>query len=118
MKINCTFEKCRYHGQGDECFASNKVYSECEFIFLKKSRLDGLLKNRGGIGMGCVNYINYTFYPEQATDLGRKVKVCYYFDSSKVHYGTIIRSDVSEPYLTIIKLDNGRVLLASECQYC
>ena len=43
--------------------------------------------------------------------------VCYHFDASKCHYGTIVRDDLEEPFETIIKLDNGRYLRAVECQY-
>jgi hypothetical protein len=31
--------------------------------------------------------------------------------------GTIVRDDNEPPWRTIIRLDDGRVVLASECQY-
>ena len=49
--------------------------------------------------------------------VGSRVEVCYHFDTSKYHYGTIVRDDLEEPFETIIKLDNGRYLRAVECQY-
>lgn len=42
--------------------------------------------------------------------LGKRVKVCYNFNTSKYHYGTIVRNYIKEPYETIIQLDNGWLL--------
>lgn len=73
--------------------------------------------------MGCVNTINYDKFPIQFDDsykypqLGRRVRVCYHYDTSKEHTGVIVRADREEPFQTIIALDNGRYVLATECQY-
>lgn len=73
--------------------------------------------------MGCVNNISYDKFPKQADNdykyprLCKRVKVCYHYDTSKFHYGVIVRDDIEEPYETIIALDNGRFLRAVECQY-
>lgn len=73
--------------------------------------------------MGCVKNISYEKYPFQADEnykypsVGKRVQVCYHFDASKTHMGTIVRDDREEPFETIIKLDNGRYLRAVECQY-
>ena len=73
--------------------------------------------------MGCVNTISYDQFPKQADDsyiypqLGKRVSVCYHYDMSKLHYGTIVRDDVEEPWEVIIKLDNGRYIRGVECQY-
>ena len=73
--------------------------------------------------MGCVNTISYYNFPKQADSsydypqLGKHVKVCYHFDTSKMHSGVIVRADREEPFQTIIALDNGRYVLATECQY-
>lgn len=73
--------------------------------------------------MGCMKNIDYDNFPKQADEnyicpkLGNRVKVCYNFDTSRYHYGTIVRCDIDEPYETIIQLDNGRYLRAVECQY-
>jgi len=71
--------------------------------------------------MGVVNTISYEKYPKQDTSslfkVGTRVAVCYHYDSSKTHTGTIVRNDEEEPYQTIIQLDNGRYVLATECQY-
>lgn len=73
--------------------------------------------------MGCVRTISYDKFPEQNDiyheypELGKRVKIYYHYDTSKYHYGTIVRSDAEAPYHTIIKTDNGRYMLGSECQY-
>ena len=75
--------------------------------------------------MGCIDTITYDKFPKQKDKnykypqfkVGSRVEVCYHFDTSKYHYGTIVRDDLEEPFETIIKLDNGRYLRAVECQY-
>ena len=75
--------------------------------------------------MGCIDTITYDKFPKQKDEnykypefkVGSRVEVCYHFDASKCHYGTIVRDDLEEPFETIIKLDNGRYLRAVECQY-
>ncbi len=73
--------------------------------------------------MGCVDTITYNKFPKQADEnykypqLGKRVEVCYHYDTSKFHYGVIVRSDIEEPFETIIKLDNGNYIRATECQY-
>ena len=75
--------------------------------------------------MGCIDTITYDKFPKQKDEnykypefkVGSRVMVCYHFDASKCHYGTIVRDDLEEPFETIIKLDNGRYLRAVECQY-
>ena len=75
--------------------------------------------------MGCIDTITYDKFPKQKDEnykypefkVGSRVEVCYHYDTSKYHYGTIVRDDLEEPFETIIKLDNGRYLRAVECQY-
>ena len=75
--------------------------------------------------MGCIDTITYDKFLKQKDEnykypefkVGSRVEVCYHFDTSKCHYGTIVRDDLEEPFETIIKLDNGRYLRAVECQY-
>lgn len=73
--------------------------------------------------MGCVKTINYDNFPKQKDDnykypsVGKRVEVCYCYDTSKKHFGTIVRDDIEDPFETIIKLDNGRYLRGVECQY-
>ena len=72
--------------------------------------------------MGCIDTITYDKFPKQKDEnymypVGGRVEVCYHYDTSKYHYGTIVRNDLEEPFETIIKLDNGRYLRAVECQF-
>ena len=75
--------------------------------------------------MGCIDTITYDKFPKQKDKnykypqfkVGSRVQVCYHYDISKYHYGTIVRDDLEEPFETIIKLDNGRYLRATECQF-
>lgn len=73
--------------------------------------------------MGCISTIDYDKFPKQKDQdykypsIGKKVSVCYHYNTSKKHLGTIVRDDIEEPFETIIKLDNGRYLRGVECQY-
>lgn len=75
--------------------------------------------------MGVVRTITYENYPKQKDctyrfpelAVGARVEVCYHYDWTKTHLGTIVRDDLEEPYEVIIKLDNGRYLRGAECQY-
>ena len=67
--------------------------------------------------MGCVDTITYDTFPKQTEMVGKRVSVCYHYDASKKHLGTIIRDDKEKPFETIIKPDNGRYLRTAECQY-
>lgn len=73
--------------------------------------------------MGVVETIDFDNFPKQADknykypSLGRRVRVCYKYDTSRCHEGVIVRDDREEPGETIIKLDNGRYIRATECQY-
>ena len=67
--------------------------------------------------MGIVNNINFNEFPKQGDKLNSKVEVCYNYDTSKYHNGVIVRDDINEPFITIIKLENGNYILATECMY-
>ena len=71
--------------------------------------------------MGVVANISYDNYPKQDTEsfikVGTRVSVCYNYEPTKTHAGTIVRNDIEEPLRIIIQLDNGRYLLGTECQY-
>ena len=67
--------------------------------------------------MGISPHINADTYPEQGTFVGRRVKVCYEYDTSRMVEGVILRDDKTEPGLLIIHTDDGRALLGTECMY-
>lgn len=67
--------------------------------------------------MGCHENISYDKFPKQGSWLGKKTKVCFYYDTSKFLYGTIVRDDDESPFTTLIELEDGRVVNSNECQY-
>lgn len=67
--------------------------------------------------MGCVSTITAYAFPKQSEYVNRRCNVCFHYDTSIEIPGTIIRDDREEPFETLIKLDDGRILRAAECQY-
>lgn len=67
--------------------------------------------------MGCINSVGYGIFPEQGEELGKRVRVCFHYNTENNINGTVVRDDVSEPFKTIIALDDGRFVLSTECQY-
>jgi hypothetical protein len=51
---------------------------------------------------------------KQGVYLGKTVTVKLTTETTS---GKVIRNDIDEPYITLIQLDDGRVIMASECQY-
>lgn len=67
--------------------------------------------------MGCVETIDMYRFPNQSQYVNRRVMVCFKYDTTRWIDGTIIRDDREEPFETLIKLDDGRVIRGTECQY-
>ena len=67
--------------------------------------------------MGVVNNVGTTEFPTQGSYLNQRVKVCFRYDTSKTITGTIVRDDMEQPFVTVIKLNDGRYVLSTECQY-
>lgn len=67
--------------------------------------------------MGIVGNIGAVKWPKQGEYLNRRARVCFGYDTSAYVMGTIVRDDNEAPWRTIIKLDDGRFVLATECQY-
>lgn len=67
--------------------------------------------------MGVVKNISNNVFPRQGNQLHKRTNVCFNYDTSNLIRGTIIRDDLQEPFLTLIKLDDGRYVSATECQY-
>lgn len=67
--------------------------------------------------MGVHSKIGVDRFPKQSTDVGTLARVTFHYDTSRDLRGTIIRSDAEDPWRTIIRLDDGRVVLSTECQY-
>ena len=56
-------------------------------------------------------------FPKQGEFLNKKTDICFHYDTSKTLGGQIVRNDIEEPFVTIIRLDDGRHILDTECQY-
>lgn len=67
--------------------------------------------------MGVVNSIGFDKFPKQGTYLGKRVNVCFNYNTSKQIAGTVVREDVEEPGVMIIRLDDTRHVLSTECQW-
>jgi hypothetical protein len=67
--------------------------------------------------MGVVKNIGFSRFPEQSDWVGQTVNVCFDYDTANTMNGVIVRDDVEEPGTMIIRLADGRHVLASECQY-
>ena len=55
--------------------------------------------------------------PESGDFLGKEVQVIFRYNTVERFPGVVIRDDRAEPFRTVIKLKDGRVVLATECQY-
>ena len=58
-----------------------------------------------------------TEFPKQGAFLGKKVCVCFNYDPEIQFPGVVVRDDAEEPGRMIIRLDDGRYVLSTECQY-
>lgn len=68
--------------------------------------------------MGVEKNVSLTEFPKQYEDqVNQKVQVYFNYDTSQGILGTMVRSDAEDPYRGIIKLDDGRYILTTECQY-
>ena len=70
-----------------------------------------------GTNMGCVANITAEIFPKQGSHLGKRVRACFHYDTTKYVDGEVVRDDMEQPFLTVIRLDDGRHVLATECQY-
>jgi len=67
--------------------------------------------------MGCHENIGFDKFPKQSDWLQKRVEVLFFYDTSQTIKGTIVRDDREEPFQTIIKLNDGRYVHGTECQY-
>jgi len=67
--------------------------------------------------MGVKANITATEFPKQGALAGKRVAVCFHHDTSRVVEGLVLRDDAGEPHRRIIHLDDGRVVLDTECQF-
>jgi hypothetical protein len=56
-------------------------------------------------------------YPEQSEYVGKEVKVCFWYDTTKTFKGKMLRDDRTVPWRTIIQLEDGKIVEGAECQW-
>jgi hypothetical protein len=67
--------------------------------------------------MGAHQNIAIDKFPKQGRELNRRVRVCFNYDTSRQVGGVVVRDDSEEPGRMIIRLDDGRFVLSTECQW-
>lgn len=67
--------------------------------------------------MGAHKNITSNTFPKQGALLHQRLTCYFHWDTTKPVTGTVVRDDAEEPSRTIIHLDDGRFILATECQY-
>lgn len=67
--------------------------------------------------MGVVENVGFSKWPRQGDWLGRRVRVVFAYDTGNEIGGEIVREDTEAPGRLIIRLDDGRFVLAAECMY-
>lgn len=56
-------------------------------------------------------------FPAQGGYLSARVQVCFNYDTSALYGGVVVRDDIAEPGLMIIRLDSGEHVTSVECQW-
>lgn len=67
--------------------------------------------------MGGEETIDAAWFPKQGRWWGEQVRVCFNYDTSNTILGRVVRDDAEAPGLMIIRLEDGRHVLSTECQY-
>lgn len=67
--------------------------------------------------MGNIATISATRFPRQGECLRMRCTVLFHYNYEVCLSGTIVRDDMEGPWRTIIRLDDGRYILSTECQY-
>ncbi len=67
--------------------------------------------------MGVVETVGFSRFPKLGSHLDMRCEVCFNYDTANTISGTVVRDDMEAPFATIIRLDDGRHVLATECQY-
>lgn len=67
--------------------------------------------------MGVHSNIDFDKWPKQGAYLNEPCRVVFNYDTSHSLFGKIIRDDAEEPGRMIIQLDDGRIVLSTECQW-
>lgn len=63
--------------------------------------------------------ITHDQFPKQSVFKNLRIRVCFNYDTDPAHIvmGTVVRDDAEEPGRMIIKLDDDRYVLSTECMW-
>lgn len=67
--------------------------------------------------MGVIENITHNKYPKQSNNLGKKVNICFHYNTENKIEAFIIRDDIEDPGETIFLTLDGRIIRSTECQY-
>lgn len=67
--------------------------------------------------MGVHKNVGMKKFPKQYHWVGKRCEVCFDYDTKNTIGGVFVRCDIEEPGISIIKLDDDRYVLATECQH-
>lgn len=68
--------------------------------------------------MGLIENITATSFPRQdVAYFGKPVDVCFHYNTKATLRGVFVRCDAESPGKAIIKLEDGRYVLTTECQW-
>lgn len=67
--------------------------------------------------MGTHENITADTFPRQSMQLRKRVRVIFHYVGAPECAGVIVRDDEEAPYRTLIRLDDGRTVEGTECQY-
>jgi hypothetical protein len=67
--------------------------------------------------MGCASNVSAAAFPKQGSYAGSRVRVCFNYDTSACVFGVVVRDDAEAPGVIIIRLEDSRHVLSTECQW-
>lgn len=64
------------------------------------------------------NHINITAtkFPKQGQQLGKAAKLIFHYSNPEID-AVVVRDDIESPFITAFKTEDGRFILATECQW-
>jgi hypothetical protein len=101
---------------GRECECGGRLQYVREFGRLF-SRCERCTKARRATDMGQVKNVGATTWPRQGRYLGSAAVVRFWDEQHTEFPAVIVRDDAEAPWITVLRLDGGRVVLSTECMY-
>ena len=67
--------------------------------------------------MGVIPNITHEKFPQQSEYVGKKVELCFHYNTLEKVIATVVRDDKEEPGETIFLTLDGRIILSTECHW-